>query len=371
MYTNPKKIWDVPHDQNSQSYNEPAGNKNDRYVEEEEDDDDDVPELITYEVEDEANRRFKFDAEITHEDEFSYYLAVAPRRVQGEYMGCVYMRFDPSIGGDPIVNILRVSFDEECSAKETSPLVRKDGTRAMLLGALHVVMSIAEQRRGWSHLKLFVLNDDSKFPCIPTSRKVRTIVADALLRDDVYYERRINARPVDANVSRAIEAVRARMRTPVDVSGKRFVKRMGEGIAVTSSNADDQTDAVRNIREKWLSGNLRSVDDIVEEHRRSGKTWRELFAALHAEYGCAFFSSCEQQLVEMFKMKRLVGALYQVAFKDVPRSVAVHVTIGGGGVAALRRRKERMATVRTRAFREWYANSSDARWVRYTELQTN
>lgn len=258
------------------------------------------------------------------------------------------MVFDPSPKGDPAVVISAVAHDAKCSASGTPPLERKYGTRAMMLGTVHATMFLARSR--WPHLRRFELSDESTFACDAVSQKVRTFAVDLLLRDDTYYERHLNARPVREVVAWTAREVVRKSSEPVDAQEWRD--------CVHAMPVYDPQLA------SWVSANGRGVSALVDLHARSGSSWRALFTALSDAYGCAFFASYLDPLIEMFGMQRLLGASYSVEFADVPRAdvasedaggvvrVFLPAVSGGGGAPNQLGLRKRMAILRARAIRD-------------------
>lgn len=252
------------------------------------------------------------------------------------------MLFDPSRGGDPIVNIIAVLHDARCSAPGTPLLERKRGTRAMMLGACHALMAVARQK-GWIHLTTFHITDESTFSCPPISNKVRTYGADVLLQDRTYYERHLNALPLSRLVQNAADAARARMREAVDMDGRSFVD------AMLAYQLPKYT--------AWLVAHADEIESAVQDAFDARRTWRELFTSLGDGFGCEFFACCGEQLSTMFALGRLMGAAYGVTFADVPGGRqtttpdSIHVQLGGENrrVILARTSRMRLAAMRARA----------------------
>lgn len=238
---------------------------------------------------------------------------VAPRALRGK--GCVLMLFDPDPADeDPAVVIEAVNYDARCTADDTPDLVRKYGTRSMVLGAMHAVMRRAA--RAYPHLSEFQLADEASYPCaqLPPHR-VKTYATDLLLFDRTYYERHLGvalAKPRDLRVA---EEVRRRVRGPIDLTFDAFWS------AVATA-----TDAQPPELGAWLEARRAAVQRLFE----GAATWRAFFQRAHARWNCAFFAACWYQLCGLFGMRSLLGALYRVAFKDVP-------AVPGGAAVRLRR----------------------------------
>lgn len=303
------------------------------------------------------SKRYTFDVEVKHEDANTCYLTLAPRRVPHERRGCVVMRFDPSVGSDdPAVVILAVAHDDRCSAPGTPPLEKKYGTRAMMLGAAHAMVFLARDEGRWPHLRSFQLDDESTFRCdhpVP-GKKVVTFAADLLSRDRTYYERHLNAELLNPAAASSRSSAIRRVKEPVDMNGDEFVSVLIQGVMNGATESD------------WISRHSKQIAALVDAHMADSLSWRILIRALSDRYGCAFFACCTRQLIDFFRMNRMVGASYGVRFEDLPRATATRASSAievlllsepdrqtGGGQAATStatRMRKRLGAARKAAF---------------------
>jgi hypothetical protein len=115
-----------------------------------------------------------FDATFDKDDQFK--LTVAPR-ARGVGEGCVVMTFDPDLRyDDDAIELKSLVFSANCN--RSRDLVRRWGTRRMLIGAMMVARELA---KSFPHLVRFKLQDESMFNCPEPKAKVRTIISDLFL----------------------------------------------------------------------------------------------------------------------------------------------------------------------------------------------
>ena len=261
-----------------------------------------------------------FDLELWFDDDNTGNIAIAPRRIRGVRDGCVWMTFDQS---SPEVYIHAVTYDRECTTPGSPDLPPKDGTRAMLLGMAHAVVFMA--RGSWPHLRKFSLTDESTFPCLPLRPRVRTFVADMILRGSTYYERHLGAHLASADVRRCVERVKERMAESVDVDPAEFVDYLMSEPSSPSSSPEGV----------WLAAHSDRIREVTRDAKNAGRTWRDMFAALNAALGCSLFAACQGQLIRLFGMTKLMGALYEVDFDELPGSAGGGNTRGSSATGAI------------------------------------
>lgn len=244
---------------------------------------------------------YRFDALIEEEDKHATWLYLAPRKVPEERKGCVTISFDhrPSRqslrDGEGRQAVLQsLYFDGRCSAYDDPPLESKQGTRAMLLGALHIFRHLMKQF--WPHVDELVLSDQSTFKCAPKfQNKIRTFVTDLLTGDLMYYERHIGAK-LTSSVNRSRRAsIRKRILSPIDTGGREFLKEM-RGLG----------------QNKWLSMNGDEIVALLDAMKNAGSTWQDFFVEIKRRFGCEMYACCSEQLSTFFKMNALMGAEYKV-----------------------------------------------------------
>ena len=237
-------------------------------------------------------------------DELAAMFIVAPR-VAG---GCMMIEL-PKQGTQ--CNIFSILADSRCSKSNT--LQRKYGTRMMLLGSIHCVVKLASKK--FPNINELVLSDEASYPCPPLVKTIKTFVTDLLIKDDMYYARHLNMKPVNPLIQQRIEIIKRRVNGPIDDSFEGFWMRVyGPGV---------ETDHMRNTQTKeqraWLKSQKHIVKQACDACKTQNKTWREFFETLYATYGCTFFASCALRLVDFFNMNRLLGASWSVMLKDIPQ----------------------------------------------------
>lgn len=236
---------------------------------------------------------------------------------------CVVFHFgDPSLGS--AVLIQSILYNSACSSD--LPLVRRTGTRAMVLGAMHAFMRRA--RTLYPHLRSFELADEAHFPCPPISPSIKTFATDLLLSKTTYYQRHLGVRPTTARTRALLDSVAVRLDAPVAAGGF-------DAFWTVLTTADTAVPRTRRQME-WLGQRRDEIQRSYVRAASRGRTWRQLFRCLHAKYDCAFFACCWWRLCVRFGMTGLVGASWTVDFGDVPRPAEVASLVArrsGGGVA--------------------------------------
>ncbi len=266
-----------------------------------------------------GGRSIIFEAEIRGGDEYdqnSRYLIIAPGKVgHRAALGCVVLTFsaDPD---DDVVVLQTLLHDPACTAAGQAPL--------MVLGALHAMRAIAHE--AYPHLRRVELADEShfppfrSFPCPPLSRAVKTFATDVLLHGSTYYQRHLGMAPTRGVVASALRAAAERMRRPIDVRDfATWWGRLAEGgLGQTAQQLE------------WLEAHEAEVRATFEAALSSGSSWGALFRELHERYDYAFFAACAPQLVAMFHLTPLLGAVWQVDMDALPDAVdgePIHASI--------------------------------------------
>ena len=103
---------------------------------------------------DQKRSKYEFDIQIRPGFDESIYLLLAPRKIPG-VDGCVVMQLYPL--GETEVHIEGILHKPGCTTDGN--MDKKVGTRAMVLGSMHLMRSIAKER--WPHLNSFMLQDFS------------------------------------------------------------------------------------------------------------------------------------------------------------------------------------------------------------------
>ena len=301
---------------------------------------------------------YRFDANMTLEEPHLMWLYLAPRRVPEARKGCVTISFDPKPtrrslrDGEGRAAILQsLYFDGRCSVADDPPLDPKHGTRAMLLGAVHVFRHLV--RTWWPHVTELHLSDESTFKCAPRfGNKIRTYATDLLTGDLTYYERHLGASLSSSSARERRAEVRRRITSPVDATGADF----------WSSMSSPSTPWDRR-QERWMKENGAAVVELLDAVRAAGGTWQDFFGEVRAKYGCDMYACCSEQLVTFFKMSRLMGAGYEVKLDDLRGASTVassadasatdrriHTTVhaggGGGGIRSASTRASTNASTR-------------------------
>lgn len=306
-----------------------------------------------------GDQRITFDALVRGGDaydETSRYFVISPGKVQHRAaLGCVVLAFSTDPAEDSVM-VQTVIHDPACTPAGQLPLARKTGTRAMLLGALHAMRALA--REEYPHLLRVELSDESTFPCPPLSRAVHTFATDVLLQGTTYYQRHLGMAPARGIVKSTLRAAAERMRSPVEDGFNAWWAQL-------SADGLGQTDEQR----AWLSANEDGVRAIFFRVGRG--TWGALFRELHAQYDCTFFAACAMQLVNMFHLTPLLGALWQVDMDALPDTVdgasitasLSQQTMEGGSVSSARatRRLQRMFALAQRACFLQHSTAADCR----------
>jgi hypothetical protein len=282
-------------------------------------------------------RELTFDATEDELDNRTRVLLVFPR-----YIGCVTVVFDPHVrGGENVAVIESVKHDRRCAVEG---LPRKYGTRAMMLGTLHVLRDLARIR--YPHLKEIELNDEASYPCPPydvpdDGKDIKTFATDLLLQGHTYYERHLGVRPRKPQVDELVRGIKRRMTNPIDVDFDTFWYYI--------TDRKIPRDMYRSpSKMRWLHQHQENIDNLFERTRHVNGSWSAFFRALHVEYGCVFFLCCWWRLCRFFDMTRLMGAAWFIPFEDLPRPASLSISYEiwddesneegrGGGDIGLRR----------------------------------
>lgn len=295
-----------------------------------------MSEDFTLEVETPTDKVIRFDAVLQSEGPTTMWLILAPNKVPEEPRGCVLIMFDPSVGGDPVVQLASVYFDGKCAVGDGAELQQKIGTRAMLRGALLALRHIAKIEQKWPHLNEIHLDDESTFRCRPefADVKIKTFATDLLAGDRTYYERHLNASLFSATAHRDRIEARKRIQSPIDVDGTTFWNRM------LPTNLGGSAQVVLSRKQiGWMKAYGDLIVQFIDDMRDAGGTWEDAFGSIKDWCDCEMFACCAEQLVRFFRLTRMMGALYTVKLDDLPSatvtypdsdSIRVKLTRGGG-----------------------------------------
>ena len=301
-----------------------------------------------------VQKTLRFDAVLQREGPRTMWLALSPGKVPEEPRGCVLLMFDPSTGGDPVVQLASVYFDGKCAVGDGPELEQKTGTRSMLKGALLALRHLAKVERRWPHLGEIHLDDESTFRCRPefSDAKIKTFATDLLVGDRTYYERHLNATLSSAAAHADRVAARGRIQSPIDVDGTTFWRHM------TPTSLGGVAPVVLSRKQiRWIKAYGHLIVKFVDDVREAGGTWEDAFESIKDWCECEMFACCAEQLVRFFKLSRLMGALYTVKIDELPeaetsvvtrpepRVVHVKLSRGGGGP----KRDRAFRTLRCRA----------------------
>ena len=249
--------------------------------------------------------KYMFDLELHDVDSTLSRLLLAPRRIPGKMHGCVVLEWNPNgDSSDGSVHIASIVYDAQCS--ENCPLEKKYGTRAMVIGSLQAMMTLARDR--WPFLNSFCLQDSSTFQCPPLERVVHTFAVDLLVGDETYYERHLRVVPEKELVQEAKKRVLRRVhgKIPSDLQYNVFFKKMLDLIDANELILDSDAG-----KEKKLF--LNEIYNDVRVSFESAVTWRDFFIRVQKDYGCSFFAASGPSLIDMFEMgPLLLGAAWTV-----------------------------------------------------------
>lgn len=248
----------------------------------------------------------RFDVLDRNIDSHRRSFVVAPRIGHG----CVLMFLDPQ--DDPVVVIEAVKYDTQYTAEGTPPLPRKYGTRSMLLGAMHALMRLAARR--YPHLREFHLADEASYPCamLAPNARVKTFATDLLLDGRTYYERHLNVRLLHPVIAGIADRVRQRVTLHMDLTWDAF----WAALVAPRPHGGDVERPPEHLA--WLDGHRQALERMYARHYSREHSWRLFFQRVHARWGCRFFACCWWRLCVVFEMTRLAGAVWRVAFDDVP-----------------------------------------------------
>ena len=264
---------------------------------------------VLYAEADGTKRTNKFDVEIWHETDT--FVIVSPRTRTKKGHGCV--KFVMNLKYGDRITIDTVAYNSKCTARGTDDMTKKNGTRSMVIGAMHCVRDLAETR--WPEIKGFELHDEGAYTCPPLDMELRTTASDILLHDSTYYERHYNMtlekKEVADKKSAALEKIHGR----VAMNFEKFWSIVMPDVELYLTEA----------KHDWLVSNK---DDIERVFRRTLKkdpdiTWRMLARILHNKYGCTFFAATLTQFTYYFDIMPILGAAYVVDFSDLPQATVM------------------------------------------------
>lgn len=285
---------------------------------------------------------YRFETLVEEENRHTMWMYIAPRKVPEERKGCVTISFDPRPSRGSLTNgygrqavLQSLYFDGRCSAYDDPPLDPKQGTRAMLLGAIHVFRYLV--RHWWPHVTILTMSDQSTYKCKPKfENKIRTFATDLLTGDLTYYERHLGA-TMESPANRSIRrGVRMRMTSPIDRNGHDF----GEAMTL-------QIQARTRAQERWVSQHADEMKYLLDQMRSTGHSWQEYFTEIKRRFGCEMYACCAENLVTFFGMSVLMGAVYSVELDRVSGTSRietdenlshVHASIQAGGGCVRNRR---------------------------------
>ena len=240
-------------------------------------------------------------------DATSRVVQLAPKRRGGP---CVTMLFGSRGDNDDAVVIEDIRRKgATCATAEEPPLPRKYGTRLMLLAMLNAF--VVRARKMYPHLRRFELADEATYDCpgpLQDIAEIKTFATDLLLQDRTYYERHLNmAMQHPASIETRAALLDRVRREPKGVSFGTFFAFL------TTTDGPSRT--------VHRPGDVRFLlehEPLLRAAFRRSRSFRAFFADVHAQMGCTFFAACWRRLLHFFGAARLQGAVYAVAFDDLP-----------------------------------------------------